>query len=332
MDEYAIEMPAVSDEDMEDESCKAKGARPWDDVPACAPSPPPQTHPFKPNGRLRLDRAVYRPELLPFKEVWSRVTSKRSLELIRRMIVCSQADAGQVDALRAAVNASRYPLPPVGFSVVPPSGWKGLLRNVRSADKVSSAAECDSASTCAVMVSLTCAEAEVDARTLCLCGIKYAGNVGTIIRSAVQSNVFSSIALVQVARAGESGSDSNKTVSDDDINWYSLQNAPLVNVQKFPSVDAYLASLPPAGDRKMVAVEITDKSLDLYSNAALECLRDPRTTIVMGAEDVGTPVEILKRCDATIEIPSMSASVNVSCAFSNVLSVVHMADRGANIQ
>jgi hypothetical protein len=47
----------------------------------------------------------------------------------------------------------------------------------------------------------------------------------------------------------------------------------------------------------------------------------------MGAEDLGTPPQVLARCSTVLEIPSLSASINVACAFASTLAVMQLADR-----
>ena len=329
LDEYAFAPIPIE----ERESASA-GARPWDarrqeTISEKAAIPATAAHAsssYKPTERLRPENGVYHVELVSFKEAWSRTTSENhDLHLCERMIVSKEADAGQVDALRAAINAQRYPLGGIEFCALSPSGFKGLLRNIPSENKKEMCT-----STCAAIVSLTAPNVGERSRMLVLCGLKYRGNIASIVRSAVQSNKFYRIALVNVEREGDSGAATQPQASDEDIDYYSLYNAPLIGgVMNFKSPDLFLKSVPKS--RPLVAVEISSNSVNMYSQRGLDALASANACIVMGAEDVGVPPKILERCKATIEMPSMSASVNVSCAFASVLSSICFADKGAVI-
>ena len=94
LDEYAFDHDDADDNAVNGE----KKDRPWDvafdgsggkfdEHAAGEIAQQPLQHPHKPNGRLRLDRAIYRAELVSFKDLWSRVMSKEGVQLMRRMIV-----------------------------------------------------------------------------------------------------------------------------------------------------------------------------------------------------------------------------------------------------
>ena len=96
-------------------------------------------------------------------------------------------------------TAGALPLPRTtacsGPTVVrlPPSGWNGVLRNVPAAKRVEGADPLH----WAVGVSEV-AEGEAG-RVLVLVGLKHRGNLGTIVRSAVQANTFAAIWIVETS-------------------------------------------------------------------------------------------------------------------------------------
>ena len=161
--------------------------------------------------------------------------------------------------------------------------------------------------------------------------MKYRGNVGTIVRSAVQSNSFEKIYLVEKDKtaSGDEGSQwevSKSSVSEEEINYYSLQNAPLIDIQRVSSVPEFvLEAKENYAQRHMVAVELHPRAKSLYTREAIHELRDPALVLVVGAEDGGIPNILLDMCQTIVEIPSLSASINVSCAFMAVLSVMNVA-------
>mmetsp|Transcript_5834 Transcript_5834/g.6664 ORF Transcript_5834/g.6664 Transcript_5834/m.6664 type:complete len:247 (-) Transcript_5834:24-764(-) len=245
--------------------------------------------------------------MVSLAELWEGASVTGELNSLKRIVFPRSIDGGQVDSVTAAINSSRYPLVPVVVCSLPASGWKGVLRNVPKHNRLEGSLESKS-----LGIGVFRNE-NVKARRLVLLGLKYPGNTGTIIRCAVQSNLFSSVIFVGMKP------------SNDDVNWYSLQNAPLINIDRFENVQDFLEAVPK--ESTMTAVELSPRSLDLYSIEARSVLKKKDSFLVLGAEDTGTPVEILERCQELIEIPSMSASINVSCAFAAVLSVMHIADR-----
>ena len=72
----------------------------------------------------------------------------------------------------------------------------------------------------------------------------------------------------------------------------------------------------------MLSVDLGEASHDVYSPRAAELLARDDVFVVMGAEDLGTPQAILDRTESLIMIPCLSASINVSCAFMVVLTVM----------
>ena len=155
----------------------------------------------------------------------------------------------------------------------------------------------------------------------------------------MQSNSFERVYLVDMLNTEESNvrrvdergelehwKQTAESVSEEEMNYYSLQNAPLVDVQRLSSIDAFLAEREREySQRDMVAVEIHPAALSLHSREAMQSLASPNAVVVIGAEDCGVPDVILDACTSIVEIPSMSASINVSCAFMAVLTVMNLA-------
>mmetsp|Transcript_17647 Transcript_17647/g.24899 ORF Transcript_17647/g.24899 Transcript_17647/m.24899 type:complete len:417 (+) Transcript_17647:180-1430(+) len=208
-----------------------------------------------------------------------------------------------------------------------------------------------------------------------LVGLKYGGNIGTIIRSVVQSNAFQAIYFVEErgfrkeqwannfycktwGEPKENDNDkkteskskcSNKKQttmpSDKEISYYSMWNAPLIEMKKFATVDEFLIHVDEENltrihnccarsmncdnqekpkPRGIVCLDLGPRSTNLYSKEALELFQSDvgkNMYLVIGAEDTGCPTKIVERANALIEIPAMSASINVSCAFMACLSV-----------
>ena len=285
----------------------------------------------KSTGALLADSAtgVYAVRLLSF------VALRESISVparVCRIVVSQRADPEIVGSLRASLSSvSPWAVSAV---VLPPSGWRGVLRNVPSRDgSAATEDEYDGVSHC-VVVSLRSA-AQARGRILVLAGLKYRGNIGTVVRSAVQSNAFRAIWIIRSEGDGASGAGGSKAdrrgATDDELNYYSMQNAPLVPIRRFASAAEFLVAADADATarearRRMVAVELGDRAVHLFSRAAAEVLRERDLYVVLGAEDVGTPAAILERCDALLEIPSLSASINVSCAFMAVLTTMQIAD------
>ena len=117
-----------------------------------------------------------------------------------RLIVCRQAvKRVRVEALAAQIRScSGRTLRVVCLS---PGGWKGVLRNVPN----SSDGEQEGGQDCATVVAVGLvpnfarlrAAGKSAGPILVLVGLKYRGNVGTIVRSAVQANFFEAIYIIE---------------------------------------------------------------------------------------------------------------------------------------
>ena len=97
-------------------------------------------------------------------------------------------------------------------------------------------------------------------------------------------------------------------------------------MRRFESVGHFLAFAQAQEVKTMVAVEMTETSLDIGSEEALSVLREPGLWLVMGAEAGGVDSALLARCANAVEIPALSASINVACAFMAALTAMVIAD------
>jgi len=189
-----------------------------------------------------------------------------------------------------------------------------------------------------------------------LVGLKYGGNVGAIIRSAVQANVFQAVYIVEergtrtetsplftktwgVSETGKNKEEvKDKYLSDKDISYYSMWNAPLIEIRRFQTVDQFLkAADEDSGNysnccRATVCLDTGRESFSLYSKDAIGLFQSHAGKVmylVIGAEDTGIPQTIIDCATALVEIPAMSASINVSSAFTACLSTFVLCNSGA---
>ena len=248
-----------------------------------------------------------------------------------RIIFCGSAmPIARVQRLARAMTAAAKATTTAAVAVSP-SEWKGVLRNVPIGCD-SGRGSADSAEVSASQDVVTVAfSSQRDARgpVLVLVNLKYRGNVGTIVRAAVQANCFKAIYFVGLggnANSGKTktgtGTDSNelyhweknknKGVKDADISYYSLHNAPLIDKRRFETVHEFLLF---AGNRRRPIVGIDGgttlcgESWSLYSKeaaAALNCNSD--IYLAMGAEDTGLPDEFLMQCSSLLHSVPMQVS------------------------
>jgi tRNA G18 (ribose-2'-O)-methylase SpoU len=174
--------------------------------------------------------------------------------------------------------------------------------------------------------------------SLVLVGLKYRGNIGTIVRAAVQADCFQSIVIVEEREEATKGptkvggahaweKHKNKRVSNEDVCYYSLCNAPLIHIQRVDTVVEFFALYSPA-PASIVAVDggtnVYGAPLSLFEPLAREKL-GTCDFVCMGSEDHGVPDAFLEKCGTLLMIPCLSASINVSCAFAMVLAVMLLA-------
>lgn len=194
----------------------------------------------------------------------------------------------------------------------------------------------------------------VVAPLLVLSDLRYRGNVGTILRSMVQADIFEGVAIVGSNRSqGSKGQtvvssstddaagplaatfakNKSQGILDKDIVYYSLGNAPLTKIWQFQTgadMHQFIGnSKKNGGHRSYIGVDLIDddscRTLDLFSQEALSLLKRDDIVVVVGAEDTGINNDILSQCDYVVSIPCFSASINVSCAFTSVLTMMQFA-------
>ena len=215
------------------------------------------------------------------------------------------------------------------------ASWKGAILNVSGTlDELADVPEDSENRAAAVgaryVIAVRLRQAYSPAPILVLAGIRYRGNLGTIVRSAVQSNRFESIIIVdpdETAPKVPGEKLSNNRVSPVDVDYYSMQNAPLIPITRVATLHEFMECHRDS-DRKIVATALNDRSLDVYSDQARDCLNDPLLYLMMGCESAGLP-DFVTHSDGcvSVEIPSLSASINVGCAFSIVLTCMILASR-----
>lgn len=126
--------------------------------------------------------------------------------------------------------------------------------------------------------------------------------------------------------------------------YYSMFNAPLVPIDCFNSVEDFLAVFRRHNNgigggggtglatkhtltrSKLVCTELTGTAVDLHSPIALAQLASQSLFLVVGSENKGVHSDILHESHMALEIPALSASVNVSMAFMGALTALRIAD------
>lgn len=189
--------------------------------------------------------------------------------------------------------------------------WNNFIRNVPNVTKYKNV--------CARETVVTIYKNKETAPILVLSELKYKGNIGSIIRSAVQSNIFESIIII---------SNSNYSISENDIRYYSVMNSPLISIIRVDSVKEFINMIDTS--RKLVCVNMNEKSLNVYDKEVNNVLKSDNLYIIMGAEDNGISEIIQNKCNTHIEIPQLSSSINVSSAFMVILTVMNLVRYNKN--
>ncbi len=183
--------------------------------------------------------------------------------------------------------------------------WNNFMRNIPQKQK--------EISSCPQETIITITKNKKIAPILVLTELKYKGNIGSIVRSAVQSNIFESIIII---------THKDYNISKPDIRYYSVMNSPLIPIIKVDSVQSFLDQIDKS--RKLVCVNMHEKSMNIYDSKVKNILKNDNSYIIMGAEDNGISEVIQEVCDTHIEIPQLSSSINVSSAFMVILTVMNM--------
>merc|ERR1712086_812435 len=120
-----------------------------------------------------------------------------------------------------------------------------------------------------------------------------------------------------------------------------MWNAPLIYFRRFQTVHQFLIAVEEDNathnnnnsiPRAMVCLDIGCGSFSLYSKKSIDLFQSAAGKImylVIGAEDTGCPNKIIDYATALLEIPAMSASINVSSAFTACLSIFMLCNSGA---
>jgi len=141
--------------------------------------------------------------------------------------------------------------------------------------------------------------------------LKYSGNIGTIIRTAVQLGVFEAVYII-------SSKPNEDIMSMKDLVHFSVRSALLIEVKQFPNVAAFLKARDTT--RKFVNVDLTPGAHGIHGPTARAMLSDPMTYVVVGNEGLGISKELLELSDMDVFIPVRFKSINVASAFAIVAS------------
>jgi tRNA G18 (ribose-2'-O)-methylase SpoU len=263
----------------------------------------------------------------------------------------------------------RLVYPTAEILVVKPSTWKGVLRNVPSSTSAATTTTCEGDFVAVSFhndLGTVGSSTSVKGPILVLVGLQYRGNVGTIIRTAVQSDMWEKICLVDVVptvvqvaikdaedaedvkhteeakRNKKNSSDSQKKeqkkvwdqnnkkklVTNEDVVYYSLCNAPLINIERFKSEEEFLEHARHAG-RAIVGVDggttVYGSPRNLLDPTSWDIVKNNQTFIVLGSETHGLSDAFLDVCDHLVTLPCLSASINVSCCFAAVDTLLKVA-------
>ena len=85
---------------------------------------------------------------------------------------------------------------------------------------------------------------------LVLVGLKFRGNIGTIIRTAVQANYFEAVYIIDAESNNNNNNNANDKkkswepkdntkISMKDIYYYSMLNAPLIPIKRFATINEF---------------------------------------------------------------------------------------------
>ena len=216
-----------------------------------------------------------------------------------------------------------------------PSTYKGVLRNVptpETGDFVAIGFQPTTDTSAAALGPI-----------LVLVGLQYKGNVGTIVRTAVQSNLYQKICLVDVQPNKKDTAQETKTeptdekvwdknkhkpITDDDVVYYSLCNAPLIEICRFKSETSFL-EYAATTERAMVGVDggttVYGSPINVLHPSSWAIMKRNDLFVVLGSETHGLSSTFLDKCDHLAMLPCLSASINVAACFASVDTVIKIA-------
>lgn len=232
-----------------------------------------------------------------------------------------------------------------------PSTYKGVLRNVPNPPDTGD------------FVAIGYTEPNIESKTprgpiLVLCGLQYKGNIGTIVRTAVQSNLWEKICIVNVPNLAKPKpietqtktetekvvatkntntkhqeekvweKNKNKPVTDEDVVYYSLCNAPLIDIERFLNEESFL-NYATATKRKIIGVDggttVYGTPLNLLHPSSWELMKQKAIFVVLGSETNGLSATFLDKCDHLAMLPCLSASINVASCFAAVDTIIKIS-------
>ena len=234
--------------------------------------------------------------------------------------------------LDSLVHQVKERWPNICVKVLKASTYKGVLRNVplrngegeNTGDFVSVAFR-DTGNT-----------ASTKGPVLVLWGLKYKGNVGSIIRTAVQSNMWEGICLIDECESpaekssdsGDSHGVSRPNITEDDMEYYSLCNAPLIHIERFSCQEEFL-NFAAQTERKIVGVdggsEVYGNPQSLLNSSSWKLMKRTDLFVVLGSESHGLSSAFLDVCDHLVTLPCLSASINVSACFAAVDTIMKVS-------
>ncbi|GMH84279.1 hypothetical protein TL16_g09876 [Triparma laevis f. inornata] len=220
----------------------------------------------------------------------------------------------------------------------PLSVWRGLLKNVPgsltsqfpSYLSTKDGENDRAAHIASLYVILVSTPSNSPGPILVLQGLRYKGNIGAIIRTAVQANIFESIVIIDPIF--EEDAKNNSRVEEKDVDYYSLMNAPLIEIVYMKDLHDFkvFSDSEMNKNRKWLATHLNSEAINMFSPLASSHLLAASidSFVFLGSEGDGLPEGFVEdeRCTC-LRIPSMSSSINVGAAAAMVVACICMHRR-----
>jgi hypothetical protein len=304
------------------------------------------------NGRFNCSSGLWDVDVIPFDEILQ--TQKR--QNIKNLIYCKMDHGIELETIKLKCKAINIVKKcDIGIIPLALSGFRGCLRNVpissenRKIFKNVNLNEKNDVDNNDNLLRLARTHVIIVGKKynweyapiLVLVGLKFRGNVGTIVRTAVQSNYFEAIYIIDAENNVESNNDNaNKNeekkkkwepkddakILNKDIYYYSMLNAPLIPIKRFGTVYEFFScnEIHSKIRRINISAALTNDSYNLYSDEASSFLKLSNIYLFLGTEAQGLPDTIVKM-SKNVQIPSLSSSINVGNAFSIILTCMIMS-------
>ncbi|GMI09176.1 hypothetical protein TrVE_jg12651 [Triparma verrucosa] len=309
--------------------------------PLSPPPPPPLPHTEDTDAYDTSGRYIVR--LLPINDLPSlHATDEYKKGLITKIIYSNDATAGGDGSSSRMLSAFKTNDHPSTLTItgVPLSCWRGVLKNVPGSLPPHEGSENPTTSKSfenfralrlgsfhVILVSLASSSFS-PGPILVLQGLRYKGNIGAIIRTAVQANLFQSVVVIDPVY--DANAKNNDRVEAKDVDYYSLMNAPLIDIiymTDLSEFQSYANSTETNKNRKWLATHLNNSAINMFSPlASPHLLAAAHTSFVfLGSEGVGLPDEFIEdsRCTC-MRIPSMSSSINVGAAAAMLIACISM--------